>query len=147
MKPQKHFAENYRRTQRNVALMGKTLRERQAETGRTLALDGAAWRKLRASVLREVPLCEYCQAAPASEVDHLDNDPTNNERSNLVSACKPCHSRKTQEDQGKRAAWGCDEKGMPLDPRHPWNLEKSPATDSHQPPGKSSVFANRGNAE
>lgn len=24
---------------------------------------------------------------------------------------------------------GCDENGMPLDPRHPWNTEKSPATE------------------
>ena len=119
------MSEAYRRTQRNVALMkAKTLKQRQAETGRTLALDGAAWRTLRAAVLREQPLCEYCQAAEATEVDHMDNDPTNNDRSNLVSACKPCHSRKTQADMGKRVAWGCDAEGMPLDPSHPWSNER-----------------------
>lgn len=99
----------------------KTLKQRQRETGRTLALDSAPWRRLRASVLRETPICEYCQAAEATEVDHIDNDPSNNDRSNLASACKPCHSRKTQQDQGKRVTWGCDPHGMPLDPSHHWS--------------------------
>ena len=51
-----NFNDNYRRTQRNVALMRKTLKQRQEETGRTLALNGAAWRKLRAEVLSNHPL-------------------------------------------------------------------------------------------
>lgn len=118
-----NLADNYRRTQRNMALRRKTLKQRQEETGRVLGLDSSAWRKLRASVLREVPICEYCQKALANEVDHADNDPSNNDRSNLVSACKPCHSRKTQQDMGKRVTWGCDEHGMPLDPNHHWRNE------------------------
>lgn len=104
----------------------KTLKQRQAETGRTLALDSAAWRRLRASVLREVPICEYCERAEATEVDHIDNDPSNNDRSNLASACKPCHSRKTQADMGKRVTWGCDPHGMPLDPNHHWSNARLP---------------------
>ena len=30
---------------------GKSLKQRQQETGRTLALDGKAWRRLRAAIL------------------------------------------------------------------------------------------------
>lgn len=120
-----NFHDNYRRTQRNVALMRKTLKQRQEETGRTLALNGAAWRKLRAAVLSEQPMCEHCEArsilTPALEVDHIDNDPTNNNRDNLASLCRPCHSRKTQADMGKRVSMGCDANGMPLDPKHPWS--------------------------
>ena len=101
----------------------KTLKQRQQETGRTLALDGAAWRKLRAAVLREQPLCACGCGQLATDVDHIDNDPTNNERDNLQGLCHECHSRKTQADMGKRVAWGCDANGMPLDPSHPWRNE------------------------
>lgn len=121
-----NYGDDYRRTQRNVALMKrKTLKQRQEETGRTLALNGAAWRKLRAAVLAEQPLCEHCEArgviTPALEVDHIDNDPTNNDRKNLASLCRPCHSRKTQADMGKIIYMGCDVNGMPLDPKHAWS--------------------------
>lgn len=104
----------------------KTLRDKQKANGRTLALNGLAWRKLRALVLCERPLCEACskrgRATPATDVDHIDNDPTNNDRGNLASLCHPCHSRKTQADMGKQIKYGCDTNGMPLDPDHHWNV-------------------------
>ena len=118
---------------------GRTLRQKQQSNGRLLALDGAAWRKLRAVVLSEQPLCEYCAkqgyTVPATDVDHMDNDPSNNERSNLSSLCHLHHSLKTATEMGHKVKWGCDIHGMPLDPSHPWNKEKSPATDSHKPLG------------
>lgn len=140
--------------------MSKTLKERQAETGRTLALNGAAWRRLRAYVLAGEPCCRHCiqqgRTTPATEVDHRDNDPTNNDELNLVALCHECHSRKTQADMGKSVAWGCDMQGMPLDPCHPWNKrttarlpallrpvdEKSPAADGCEPPCTSSIHGN-----
>lgn len=103
----------------------KTLKDRQQETGRTLALNGAAWRRLRARVLSLRPLCEKCYRegliVEATDVDHRDNDPTDNRPEALQSLCHSCHSRKTQADMGKRVSWGCDSNGMPLDPEHPWN--------------------------
>lgn len=103
----------------------KTLRQRQHETGRTLALNGAAWRRLRAAVLEREPLCRDCykrgRITTATDVDHHDNNPTNNDPENLVALCHECHSRKTQADMGKRVVYGCDVHGMPLDPLHPWN--------------------------
>lgn len=145
--------------------MTKTLKERQGETGRTLSLNGAAWRRLRAYVLNESPLCEHCAARglveAATDVDHADNDPTNNSMANLVSMCAACHSKKTQADMGKSVSWGCDVQGMPLDPSHPWNgrttarlpvllrrpePEKSPEAAGHEPPSPSSFCANRKNA-
>lgn len=118
----------------------RTLYDKQRSNGRTLALDGKAWRTLRAAVLREQPLCEHCmdnddRPIMATDVDHIDNDPTNNDRSNLASLCHACHSRKTNAEMGHKVTWGCDAQGMPLDPHHPWNLEKSPATDGHKPHG------------
>ena len=104
--------------------MSKTHKQRQQETGRTLALDGKAWRRLRAAILGERPLCQHCLdrgvIEPATEVDHVNNDPSDNRPEALQSLCKPCHSRKTQRDMGKRVSYGCDSKGMPLDPSHPW---------------------------
>ena len=103
----------------------KTLKARQQETGRTLALNGAAWRRLRAAVLEREPLCRDCykrgRITTATDVDHHDNDASNNDEDNLVPLCHECHSRKTQADMGKRVSMGCDADGQPLDPDHPWN--------------------------
>jgi 5-methylcytosine-specific restriction enzyme A len=129
-------------------LGSKTLKEKQRANGRTLALDGAAWRKLRALVLHEQPLCPDCRdqglLIPATEVDHQDNDPSNNSRDNLVGLCKPHHSAKTMAElHGRKPkVKGCDEHGNPLDPHHQWKrgtvaplIEKSPATDQPKPTG------------
>lgn len=121
----------------------KTLKQEQAATGRTLALNGAAWRRLRALVLAEQPLCRDCdregRLVVATEVDHQDNDPSNNSRDNLVGLCKPHHSRKTNADMGHAVRYGCDVNGWPLDPSHPWQAAqkagKSPATGDDEPVG------------
>ena len=117
----------------------RTLYDKQKANGRTLALNGKAWQMLRHSVLSEQPLCESClreddRPVMATDVDHIDNDPTNNARSNLQSLCHACHSAKTMAERwGCSTVRGCDANGMPLDPNHPWNLEKSPATKGHEP--------------
>lgn len=132
---------------------GRTLQQKREANGRTLALNGSAWRTLRASVLREHPLCEHClddgTTELATDVDHRDNDPTNNHRDNLSALCHACHARKTNADMGRRVAYGCDAHGRPLDPNHHWNrdlgalLQKSPGTDEREPTGYPFVSANR----
>ncbi|WP_207383293.1 HNH endonuclease [Comamonas thiooxydans] len=100
---------------------------RDADPRRALPLTSTAWRKLRASVLAEQPLCVDCavigRTSIAEDVDHKDGNPGNNERENLQGLCHPCHSRKTAADHGKTVRMGSDVHGMPLDPRHPWNQE------------------------
>ena len=102
---------------------------RDADPRRILPLNGAAWQRLRASVLADEPLCRMCKARgiveAATDVDHHDGNPGNNERENLVPLCHADHSRKTAADRGKKVRQGCDEHGMPLDPAHPWS---EPAT-------------------
>lgn len=97
----------------------------KADNGRLLPLNSRAWIKLRKSVLAEEPLCQYCPpgvVTPATEVDHANNNPADNTRSNLVSACKSCHSRKTAADMhGRPQRLGCDEQGYPISPSHHWN--------------------------
>lgn len=104
---------------------GKTLKQRQHETGRTLALNGAAWRKLRALVLGRDPLCRHCWdmgvIVSATEVDHINNDPTDNRTENLQGLCSSHHATKTRQDYGAKVIHGCDATGRPMDPAHHWN--------------------------
>ena len=78
-------------------------RERGSSTERGY---GRQWRKVRAAVLADEPLCRMCAeqgtTMAATEVDHVDGNSSNNDRANLRPLCKPCHSRRTLRDQG----WG-----------------------------------------
>lgn len=89
---------------------------RDADPRRTLPLNGATWQRLRALVITEEPLCRHCSERGlivcASDVDHVDGNPGNNDRSNLQSLCHSCHSIKTASDHGKRVAAGCDANGL-----------------------------------
>lgn len=66
--------------------------------------QSARWKTIRAIVLREEPLCRHCYAkniiTMATEVDHIDGNYRNVDRSNLQPLCKPCHSKKTAKEQG-----------------------------------------------
>jgi 5-methylcytosine-specific restriction enzyme A len=87
----------------------KTAREYDKQRGTPTERGyDADWRKLRASWLREHPLCEPCQkrglVVPASHVDHVQSireaperrlDPTN-----LRSCCASCHMSKTASQDG-----------------------------------------------
>ena len=113
----------------------KTLKQRQLETGRTLALNGKAWRKLREAVLARDPLCCCGCGAPSTDVDHVDGDPSNNSMDNLMGLAHECHSIKTAT--GKLPT-GYDESGIPVG--GPWAqmiaiLKKSPATEANEPHG------------
>ncbi|HYC42354.1 MAG TPA: HNH endonuclease signature motif containing protein [Noviherbaspirillum sp.] len=119
-------------------------RKKKEDNGRTLALGNAPWRKLRALVLNDDPFCRHC-GQPATDVDHINNDPSDNRLENLQPLCHSCHSHKTNVDMGHRVAYGCDVNGMPLDPSHPWNLEKSPEAEPHKPTGSPHANANREN--
>lgn len=106
---------------------------RIADARRTLALNTARWQRLRASVLAEHPLCAHCfergAITPATDVDHADGNPANNERSNLQSLCHACHSTKTMcKRHGSAQTFGCDVNGMPKDPDHAWNRNRQQPT-------------------
>lgn len=96
---------------------------------RTLPLHSAAWKRIRAQVLAEEPLCGDCTArglvTPATEVDHIKDSredyTDDNRRENLRGLCKPCHSVRTSMSMGKASTLGCNVRGVPLDDSHHWN--------------------------
>lgn len=116
---------------------------------RVLPLNGARWRRLRAQVLAEEPLCSWCleegRYVASVDVDHINNDGDDNRRENLTGMCHECHARKTQAEMNgqdvKRK--GCDRNGFPLDPDHGWNSEKitSNRGDTNRPPSHENTAA------
>jgi 5-methylcytosine-specific restriction enzyme A len=71
-----------------------------------------AWRKLRAQVLLDEPMCRMCEAAgftePATDVDHIVphvvGEP--HDRDNLQPLCHAHHSSKTARERGARGGAG-----------------------------------------
>lgn len=55
--------------------------------------------RLRKMVMAEQPICaaEGC-SEPGIEMDHIDGNPWNRDRSNLQMLCKRCHSEKTARE-------------------------------------------------
>lgn len=113
---------------------------RDADPRRTLPLNSHKWRKLRAYILEESPLCEHCikrgETVPATDVDHVDGNPGNNSMANLQSLCHSCHSTKTAADHGKRVARPVGLDGLPL--TGPWavtakDCEAEPVLDRPVP--------------
>ena len=65
----------------------------------------AAYRKARAELLANHPICHWCGKAPATELDHLnevDNGGTIDD--GYVSACKPCNSKRGVEHLNRKRA-------------------------------------------
>ncbi|MGJ3500350.1 HNH endonuclease [Piscirickettsia salmonis] len=69
---------------------------------------GGRWQRERKIFLQDHPLCKQClqddKLIPATEVDHIkphgvDDDLMWNQR-NWQALCKPCHSRKTVNEDG-----------------------------------------------
>ena len=92
---------------------GKRLRGRPGQRQRL--------RRLR----RSNGLGERCQKAgrieAATEVNHIIPLALGGEDvdENTENLCTPCHRTVTAEQFGHRL-FGCDESGLPTDPRHPW---------------------------
>lgn len=64
----------------------------------------ARWRRIRALVLAEEPLCQDCLKEnvikPATDVDHVDGNVQNMSRENLRPLCHEHHSAKTVRENG-----------------------------------------------
>ena len=80
-------------------------RQAEQERGSARSKDGRGygwrWMKVRTMKLRREPMCEECRTEAASEVHHIvaKRDGGDDGFENLQSLCKPCHSRKTMQEQ------------------------------------------------
>lgn len=89
----------------------------------------AAWLAIRTRRLSEEPLCRMCAALgftkAATVCDHIK--PHRGDRAlffdfeNTQSLCKRCHDKTKQAEEARGHVIGCDIKGRPRDPNHPWN--------------------------
>src|SRR3990172_7572001 len=64
---------------------------------------GAHHRRWRKLVLARWPICVDCNTSPSTEADHVNPDPNYPQRWSLANGrgrCKPCHSRKTAQEDG-----------------------------------------------
>lgn len=94
----------------------------------------SAWKRLRACQLQREPFCRMCdelgRMTPATVVDHSiphRGDARLFWRSDLwVALCQPCHDRHKQRLETSGVLAGCDERGIPLDPSHPWARQAGP---------------------
>ncbi len=70
------------------------------EAKRTPGSYGSAWRRIRAVVLAEEPICRQC-GAPSSDVDHVVNRASGgtDERANLQALCHRHHLEKTGRER------------------------------------------------
>lgn len=82
---------------------------------------GAAWDKLRKVILaRDNHLCQMCKAegrtTPGNHVDHMTPKAKGgtDAEDNLWCLCKPCHSRKSNEERGFRVKQTIGLDGWPV---------------------------------
>lgn len=102
---------------------------------------GSEWRRIRVLVLQRdgyTCQCEDClrtdRVRTASHVDHkvskADWMRTKctlegvDDLSNLRAINAQCHALKGIREKGQTPKAGADVNGMPLDPSHPWNLQR-----------------------
>ena len=78
---------------------GKKQREERRGTKQQRGYGGE-WERISKLKRQVNPVCEYCNDAPAEDVDHVIpftsiKDPRRTDWQNLRSTCRACHNRKT----------------------------------------------------
>lgn len=87
----------------------------------------ARWQRTRTAQLSQHPLCAMClpRLTPATVCDHADKGSKATEEGFFAgpfnSLCKTHHDSTRQREERRGYVIGCDENGLPLDPKHHWH--------------------------
>ena len=95
-------------------------------------LYGRRWRNARKAYLTQHVRCVMCERAGkltrATVVDHIKAHRGNPilfwDVSNWQPLCQPHHDITKQRFEKSNKATGVDDNGRPIDPYHPWNMNK-----------------------
>ena len=81
--------------------------------------------------MRQFGFCAYCKQllSDAFQVDHMDENRTNDDWSNLACACGTCHANKTQHFRKKRASLLDEMLQTAVINKLNWDVEWSEDTD------------------
>lgn len=87
------------------------------------------WRRIRAQQLEAQPFCVFCRGEgrliPATVCDHIEphrGDVARFYAGPFQSLCKRCHDSAKARIESGSGPIGCDESGMPINPRHHWHV-------------------------
>ncbi|WP_395589405.1 HNH endonuclease [Pseudomonas sp. TR47] len=91
------------------------------------------WYRLRWHQLQAEPLCRRCSSqgrtVEAKIADHViahrGDEALFFDGGNLQSLCKQCHDSAKQRQEKTGVVVGCDVNGLPIDPNHHWNRQRS----------------------
>jgi hypothetical protein len=80
-------------------------RRRGRMTRKQTEHDTPIYRKARAELLRDQPICHWCHRNTATELDHLvETDQGGTLDDGYVASCKPCNSARGATYQNKKLA-------------------------------------------
>jgi len=61
--------------------------------------------RLRREKMYQPKKCKWCRKQPSQEIHHIDGNPRNNKRDNLIALCGTCHNRVTNGEITKEQLW------------------------------------------
>ena len=91
-----HSTARARQRDARPGVRGWCPRESQPMTkrGSNKRTANPAYRKRRAELLRDKPLCHWCKRRPATEADHVVPYDIAGDDTELVPSCKPCNAKR-----------------------------------------------------
>ena len=99
------FSYHQRPKYKTLAYQSPGMKQRKASA---FLYSHRRWRSLRKQVILSNPICQACNRAPSTQVDHIKpysgDVSTFYDIDNLQALCHSCHSKKTATERGHNVA-------------------------------------------